>query len=449
MQTHSQNMPLLFASPMAVQGASPIPSDGSQLSDLSAKSGELPFLQSLQGLVSELQLAGKEGDAGALSSAIEELITSQVENNDLGLPLAAGQMVAAQEQTEVASELASPISVEGLLQQIQQGLTNTTTELDPALQARIAALASSQAATVEAGNINQSASPINTLDLMKQPANLNQVSLKTNPADSMAQVGSLNQALPVSTLVSQQQIKLGEVKQVKDTEISPLLNRDASLNTTTTTAASLSPILMERALFNMNQAGHQVATEMHNSTDVPLETLATLQTGQPNRSSVQGGIVETRPQQAMIQVPLTDPQWQTDFSNRIVMLAKGAGPGQAQVAEIRLNPAHMGAIEVRVVMNDDQASVTFTAQHGAVRDAIDASLPRLREMFTSSGLLLSDAEVSDQSLHDRRQNDNQGLANKGQQHSDSEFHLDGESAHPVAQLDLTHLVSSNTLDLYA
>ena len=45
----------------------------------------------------------------------------------------------------------------------------------------------------------------------------------------------------------------------------------------------------------------------------------------------------------------------------------------------------------------DQASVHFTSPHGAVRDAIDTAMPRLREMLEHSGLNLADVNVSSQS----------------------------------------------------
>ena len=100
-----------------------------------------------------------------------------------------------------------------------------------------------------------------------------------------------------------------------------------------------------------------------------------------------------------------DSQWQNEFSDRVTWLARAGGN---QTAEIRLNPANLGTIEVKVVMHDQQASITFTAQHGVVRDAIEASLPRLREMFSGGGLQLANANVSDQPLHDQRQGQQQG-----------------------------------------
>jgi flagellar hook-length control protein FliK len=45
-------------------------------------------------------------------------------------------------------------------------------------------------------------------------------------------------------------------------------------------------------------------------------------------------------------------------------------------------------------MNGDQASVQFGAAHVDTRNALENALPRLREMFASQGLSLTDANVS-------------------------------------------------------
>lgn len=129
-----------------------------------------------------------------------------------------------------------------------------------------------------------------------------------------------------------------------------------------------------------------------------------------------------------IQVPLNDSQWQSDFNNRVTWLARAGGN---QRAEIRLNPANLGPIEVRVMMKDDQASITFSAQHGAVRDAIEASLPRLREMFLSSGMQLAQANVSDQPLQEQRQRQQPGAG-------------DGDSQTRQGQPDISDDIASTT-----
>ncbi|MBI3771259.1 MAG: flagellar hook-length control protein FliK [Gammaproteobacteria bacterium] len=100
-----------------------------------------------------------------------------------------------------------------------------------------------------------------------------------------------------------------------------------------------------------------------------------------------------------LDIPLASPQWKSEFGQRILMMTKEG----VQTAELRLNPAHLGPIEVRITLNDDQASINFSANHSSTRDAIESSMPRLRELFQSNGLMLADAQVSGQSSRDPQQ----------------------------------------------
>jgi len=101
-----------------------------------------------------------------------------------------------------------------------------------------------------------------------------------------------------------------------------------------------------------------------------------------------------------LNTPVTDPRWKNDFSDRVSWAAKQG----IQEAEIKMTPAHLGRVEIRISVNEDQqASMTIFAKHGSVRDAIDASLPRLREMLSTQGLELGDVTVSEHSLNDQRQ----------------------------------------------
>ena len=64
------------------------------------------------------------------------------------------------------------------------------------------------------------------------------------------------------------------------------------------------------------------------------------------------------------------------------------------VAKLQLQPAELGALEIRIVMHDDGAVVTINAQQPHAREVIEAGLPRLRELFDGSGTTLLDVDVS-------------------------------------------------------
>ena len=75
---------------------------------------------------------------------------------------------------------------------------------------------------------------------------------------------------------------------------------------------------------------------------------------------------------------------------------------QVQAAEIKLNPPNLGAVEVRVNVDGDEVQVSFTAQQGLAREALEAAIPRLREMFAEQGLNLADVDVSPRDSGERR-----------------------------------------------
>lgn len=98
------------------------------------------------------------------------------------------------------------------------------------------------------------------------------------------------------------------------------------------------------------------------------------------------------PLQTRIATPLAQAQWADDFGQKITWLAMQ----NQQRAELHLNPPHLGPLDVTLKLNGDQATALFSSPHAAVREAIEQSLPKLREMFADNGIMLGGATVSDQ-----------------------------------------------------
>ncbi|MGI9248391.1 MAG: flagellar hook-length control protein FliK [Woeseiaceae bacterium] len=93
----------------------------------------------------------------------------------------------------------------------------------------------------------------------------------------------------------------------------------------------------------------------------------------------------------LIGTPVRDSAWGEQVSERVVMMAGN----QLKMAEIRLTPAELGPLRVRVSVEDGAANVTFHAQHAVTREAIEQALPRLREMLAENGLSLGQADVGE------------------------------------------------------
>lgn len=76
--------------------------------------------------------------------------------------------------------------------------------------------------------------------------------------------------------------------------------------------------------------------------------------------------------------------------------------GTSRTVELRLDPPELGRVTVRISMVGDEARVAFTAAQGGAREALEAALPKLREMFEQAGLSLGDAQVGSGSGQDSR-----------------------------------------------
>lgn len=132
-----------------------------------------------------------------------------------------------------------------------------------------------------------------------------------------------------------------------------------------------------------------------------VERLASNTIGQVNSASpIAAQKVVTEGQNLMMpqNVKVNTPAWNNALGERAIMIAAQ----NTRVAEIRLDPPELGSLNIRVNINQDQVSLNFTSPHAHVRDAVEQSLPRLREMFAEQGLALQDSSVSDQSADQQR-----------------------------------------------
>ena len=98
-----------------------------------------------------------------------------------------------------------------------------------------------------------------------------------------------------------------------------------------------------------------------------------------------------------IAAPLGSNGWADEFSQKINWMSTQ----QNQVAELHLNPPDLGPLDVVLKISDNQATALFTSPHGAVRDAVENALPKLREALADNGITLGNATVSDQPPRDR------------------------------------------------
>ncbi len=90
-----------------------------------------------------------------------------------------------------------------------------------------------------------------------------------------------------------------------------------------------------------------------------------------------------------IAVPVSDQHWPSAVAAQVHWMLGN----EVQSATLRLSPDHLGPVEVRIEVQNSQVNVNFSASHADTRSALEQAVPRLREMFASSGLTLGQASV--------------------------------------------------------
>ena len=137
--------------------------------------------------------------------------------------------------------------------------------------------------------------------------------------------------------------------------------------------------------------------------------------------------------QATVHTPVGQAGWDNEFGNRVNWMIKQNVP----VAEIKLTPANLGPIEVKVAVNNDQATITMTAAHSSTREALETAMPRLRDMLQESGLTLADANVFSQ--HQEK--------GQGEQHLFDQLGEAGESESDDVASDESEVTTTTGVDL--
>jgi flagellar hook-length control protein FliK len=142
---------------------------------------------------------------------------------------------------------------------------------------------------------------------------------------------------------------------------------------------------------------------------------------------------DVAPERALtLNTPVQDSRWADAIAHRLVMMAR---EGES-VAQLKLVPVDLGPLDIQITVKDSEASVHFGAAHSETRAALEASLPRLRELLSAQGLQLTNASVSQQSGGKNQSERSSGPAAVGAVTED-------------AEVGSAKAVSTSLLDIYA
>lgn len=97
--------------------------------------------------------------------------------------------------------------------------------------------------------------------------------------------------------------------------------------------------------------------------------------------------------------PVGSPGWGGALADKVTWMSSQGN----HVAELHLNPPNLGPLEVQLTVVNDQASAVFVSPHATVRDAIEAAMPKLRDMLADSGIMLGNTMVGAESFQQQQQ----------------------------------------------
>ena len=102
-------------------------------------------------------------------------------------------------------------------------------------------------------------------------------------------------------------------------------------------------------------------------------------------------------QSAFIEQPLdltqSNKQQQATEMATHVRVLKNQGGGEAK---INLHPAELGRMSISVSTDATDTKVSFVVETSQARQAVEAAMPRLKELLEQSGLSLADSDVTEQ-----------------------------------------------------
>ncbi len=199
-----------------------------------------------------------------------------------------------------------------------------------------------------------------------------------------------------------------------DAQSKPAVTTAASQSNNAAQGATSSGLTLDssfqQALSNMVKQDDQAAIKASASDNAvnatPIATASSLP------APVTASATTSTPSTPMLNSQLGSDEWQQALSQQIVMFSRN---GQ-QNAELRLHPEDLGAIQISLKLDNDQAQINLVSSHSHVRAALEAAIPQLRSALAESGINLGESQVSSDSSAQGQQFQQQQEARRDGQH---------------------------------
>lgn len=195
----------------------------------------------------------------------------------------------------------------------------------------------------------------------------------TKQGDGLAKHGGVNEALTLSPGQLTDELMMSDM--------------DKAFSKVANTISGADKLSLDAMLGKLETLTNTATTGQKQNTEIPLSTAlnySPISLTQESSSVSQTTIMET----------LGKSEWNQSMSKQIAWMASQ----NIRSAEIKLTPTNLGAIEVRVEMNEDKLNIAFSSRDAGVRDSLEQAMPKLREMMEEQGLDLGNTDVSEQSF---------------------------------------------------
>lgn len=195
---------------------------------------------------------------------------------------------------------------------------------------------------------------------------------------------------------------------------------DANAATDPADAARALEVGLQRAIGQANPAAElserfadrlEAATAATSASHAPAPGAAGTQasSGTHNGFGVQSYEATPSTGTFSIAAPLDTPAWPEQFGHVVRLMSRD----EISSAEVRVHPAELGPIEVRLAIEGDRAEISFSASSAETRALLEAHMPKLREALESSGLQLSQTSVQSGPQRDTSQPDSSAFGQSG------------------------------------
>lgn len=222
---------------------------------------------------------------------------------------------------------------------------------------------------------------------------------------------------------------LGRQTEVTDTQKAPTPVTSASLGSE---SRADSPQQIAVAHEKPDAAALKLGADSQSPT--PNASLIAPPVSSPTIAAAPTAALVTAPPTPQLNAQLGSPEWQQALNQQVLMFHRN---GQ-QSAELRLHPQELGALQITLKLDDNQAQLHIASAHGQVRAAVEAAMPQLRHALAESGINLGQSSVGGDQMPQWQQaqqhsSGQQGSPDYRERQGDGDLSADAHSAPPELQ----------------